>query len=254
MDKNKAVVFEVEKFATHDGPGIRTVVFLKGCPLRCMWCHSPESWNPRIEQYSDGTIVGRLMSIDAIMAEILQDKDFYDMSGGGLTISGGEPMSHWEFVATLLGRAKAAGLHTAVETSGYAAPMAVATVAEVADLWLYDIKGLDPDLHRKHTGADNGSILRNLRWLNAHGAKIVLRCPMIPNVNDSETNLVALAHLADELENVDHMDVEPFVPYGVDKARKLGLKVYEALSPDPDYASRIIAKLSPLTIKHVHVG
>lgn len=95
MDKNKAVVFEVEKFATHDGPGIRTVVFLKGCPLRCMWCHSPESWNPRIEQYSDGTIVGRLMSIDAIMAEILQDKDFYDVSGGGLTISGGEPLRNF---------------------------------------------------------------------------------------------------------------------------------------------------------------
>ena len=100
-----AVVFEIEKFATHDGPGIRTVVFLKGCPLRCMWCHSPESWKPEMERYPDGTVIGREMTSDEVLAEVLRDKDFYDVSGGGLTLSGGEPLFRTAFSAELFAKA-----------------------------------------------------------------------------------------------------------------------------------------------------
>ncbi len=250
----KAVVFQIEKFATHDGPGIRTVVFLKGCPLRCKWCHSPESWNARIEHYSDGTVIGREMTSDEILAEVLKDRDFYEASGGGLTVSGGEPLFRWEFVTELLGKAKEAGLRTAIETSGYAPPMAIESVAKVCDLWLFDIKGMDAKMHKDHTGVDNAVIHRNLRWLDAQGAKIVLRCPMIPGVNDFPENLKALGELADGLKSVVEINVEPYVAYGVDKAQKLGLKVYEAPSASPEYAEDIVAQLAKLTSKPVRKG
>ena len=250
----KAVVFEIEKFATHDGPGIRTVVFLKGCPLRCKWCHSPESWKPQIEHYPDGTVIGREMTSDEVLSEVLKDRDFYEASGGGLTVSGGESLFRWEFVAELLGKAKTAGLQTAVETSGYAPQIAIESVAKVCDLWLYDIKGMDAAKHKEHTGVDSEAIHRNLRWLDSQGAKVVLRCPMIPGVNDFPENLKALGKLADELKNVSEINVEPYVAYGIDKAQKLGLKVYEAPSAPRKYADDIVARLAKLTSKPVRKG
>ena len=249
-----AVVFSIEKFATHDGPGIRTVVFLKGCPLRCMWCHSPESWEPHIQLYSDGTQVGRLMTVDEVAVEVLKDKDFYDASEGGLTVSGGEPLMHREFVQALFEKMKSAGVSTAVETSGYAPPATIGSIHAVTDLWLFDIKGLDPEKHRQHTRVDNTVILRNLRRLDELGARIVLRCPMIPGVNDFETNLIALGRLADELRGVVRIDVVPYVPYGIDKAGKLGLRVYEAPQPPPEYADLIVEKLRRQTRKDVKKG
>lgn len=253
LGAESSVVFEIEKFATHDGPGIRTVVFLKGCPLRCMWCHSPESWDPRPERYPDGMTVGKSMTVDEVLREVLADKDFYEASGGGLTLSGGEPLFRWEFAAALLTKAKAAGVRTALETSGYAPPLAVEKVAHVCDLWLFDVKGMDAAKHREHTGVDNAAILRNLRWLSAQGAKIVLRCPMIPGVNDFDDNLVALGKLADELKGVEEVDVEPYIPYGIDKAKRLGLKVYEAPQPSAEYGPSVVARLSRLTAKRVRL-
>ena len=250
----KAVVFEVAKFATHDGPGIRTVVFLKGCPLRCKWCHNPESWKSQVEHYPDGTVIGREMTSDEVLSEVLKDRDFYEASGGGLTVSGGEPLFRWGFVAELLGKAKEAGLRTAVETSGYAPQTAIESVAKVCDLWLYDIKGMDAAKHKEHTGVDSEAIHRNLRWLDSQGAKVVLRCPMIPGVNDFPENLKALGKLADELKSVSEINVEPYVAYGIDKAHKLGLKVYEASSASPEYAEAVICKLQTFTRKKVLKG
>ena len=248
-----AVVFNVEKFATHDGPGIRTVVFLKGCPLRCMWCHSPESWNPKVEHYPDGTTVGRLMTTDEVLREVVADRDFYESSGGGMTLSGGEPLFHCEFTEEIFSKAKAAGISTAIETSGYAPLPVVKKVAAVTDLWLFDIKGMDADRHRRHTKVDNVAILRNLRWLDEHGAMVVLRCPMIPGVNDLADELEALARLANDLKCVAEIDVEPYIPYGIDKAHKLGLTVYEAPQPPPEYGPSIVARLSRLTAKRVRL-
>lgn len=254
MFQMRAVIFEIEKFATHDGPGIRTVVFLKGCPLRCMWCHSPESWDPSIQRYPDGTEIGRLMSVEDILGVVLRDKDFYDASGGGLTVSGGEPLFNWKFVAELLAQAKNVGLNTAVETSGYAPPTALEEVAKHADLWLYDIKGMNAARHREHTRMENAIILKNLRWLDAHGARIVLRCPMIPGINDRDEDLVPLAELADDLGAVERIDIEPYIPYGIDKAHKLGYKVLEMPQPQPEYATGIVRRLSKLTKKRVQLG
>ena len=249
-----AVVFDVEHFATKEGPGIRTAVFLKGCPLRCMWCHNPESWNPKIETYPDGTVVGRERSVSDVLEEVARDKAFYDASRGGLTVSGGEPLFRWQFVRELFARAKAAGISTAIETSGYAAELHIRELMPVTDLWLYDIKGMDPVKHKEHIGVDNAAILRNLRMLDANGAKIVLRCPMIPGVNDFPENLKALGALADELKAVEAINVESYVAYGIDKAHKLGLKVYEAPSAPPEYADGIVSRLRRLTSKPVRKG
>lgn len=251
MNATSAVVFDIEHFATREGPGIRTAVFLKGCPLRCRWCHNPESWNPKIETYPDGTIIGREMSVEAVLEEVVRDKPFYDNSGGGLTVSGGEPLMRWEFVRELFTRAKALGVRTAIETSGYAARTVIEALHPVTDLWLYDIKGIDSERHKQNIGVDTAVIHANLQWLDEKGAKILLRCPMIPGINDSESDLRALGAFADTLKNVPTIEVEPYDAYGIDKAHKLGLKIYEAPSAPPSYKGGIIARLARCTKKRV---
>ena len=247
----EGTLFNVWKFATKDGPGIRTVVALKGCPLRCVWCHSPESWSYDIEKYSNGETVGWKTTAEKVVEEVLRDKPFYDASGGGLTLTGGEPLAQAEFCCEILHLAKRAGLHTAIETSGYAPLKVVESVEPFVDLWLYDVKLLDPANCLKHTGRPLAPVLENLRHLNAAKRRIVMRCPMIPGINDDDAELAALGKLADELEMVEELDVEPYVPYGIDKARRLGLKVYEAPLPPKEYGPGMVAKLAALTRKPV---
>jgi pyruvate formate lyase activating enzyme len=254
------IVFEIEKFATHDGPGIRTAVFLKGCLLRCKWCHSPESWSFDIQQYPNGEIIGRKMTSDEVVAEALKDKDFYDCSGGGLTLSGGEPFARPEFAVDILRKAKAAGLHTAIETSGYAPPRVIEAALPHIDLWLWDVKELDAEKHRDYTLRPLAPILANLHRVNEVLAadsnpsrKIILRCPMIPGLNDDEAELAAIGKLADSLVSVAEVDVEPYIPYGIDKAHRLGIKVYEAPQPPPEYGPQIASRLSALTSKPVRL-
>lgn len=255
----RTVVFNVEKMATHDGPGIRTVVFLKGCPLRCVWCHSPESWNYRIERYSNGETVGVEMTADALLAEVLKDKDFYDATKGGVTLSGGEPLAQVDFCEAFFRGAKRAGVHTAVETSGFALTEAVDRLLPFVDLWLYDVKVLDPAKCRELTSRPLEPVLANLRRVNAACAKagrgeIVLRCPLIPGLNDGETELRGRGALADELSAVIRLDVEPYVPYGIDKAKRLGLRVYEAPQPPAEYGPAKVRELQKMTKKEVRLG
>ena len=249
----EGTIFNVWKFATKDGPGIRTVVALKGCPLRCIWCHSPESWSYDIEKYSNGETVGWKTTAEKVVEEVMRDKPFYDASGGGLTLTGGEPLAQAEFCREILRLAKKAGLHTAIETSGYAPLKVVESVEPFVDLWLYDIKLLDPANCLKHTGRPLAPVLENIRHLNAAKRHIVMRCPMIPGINDADAELKARGALADELDAVEAVDVLPYVPYGIDKARRLGLKVYEAPQPPPEYASAIMARLSAVTVKPVRL-
>jgi len=257
--KAKGVVLDVEHSATKDGPGIRTVVFLKGCPLRCIWCHNPESWSFRPETVDDPVQGGKKTygaerTVAEVLEEVMRDKPFYDASGGGLTLSGGEPLAQAKFAEALFRAAKEAGVHTAVETCGHLPRAVLEAVRPHVDLWLYDIKGMDAELHRKHTGVDNVRILENLKWLDAQGAKIVLRCPMIPKLNDSDSNLEKLGKFADSLSGVMRIDIEPYSPFGIDKGRQLGYKVYDAPMPPPEYATGIIRRLSGLTKKKVARG
>ena len=249
----EGTLFNVWKGATKDGPGIRTVVALKGCPLRCVWCHSPESWSYEIEKYSNGETVGWKTTPEKVVEEVLRDKAFYDASGGGITLSGGEALAQAEFCREILRLSKAAGLHTAIETSGYAPLKVIKSVEPYIDLWLYDIKLLDPSNCMKYTGRPLAPVLENLRHLNAAKRRIVMRCPMIPGINDGEAELKARGELADELDSVQAVHVLPYVPYGIDKARRLGLKVYEAPMPPKGYGMEMVAKLAALTRKPVSV-
>ena len=185
----EGTLFNVWKFATKDGPGIRTVFALKWCPLRCVWCHSPESWSYAIEKYSNGETVGWKTTAEKVVEEALRDKPFYDASGGGLTLTGGEPLAQAAFCTEILRLAKAAGLHTAVETSGYAPAEVVEGLERFVDLWLYDVKLLDPEKCLRHTGRPLAPVLENLRHLNAAKRRIVMRCPMIPGINDDDAEL-----------------------------------------------------------------
>ena len=218
----EGTLFNVWKGATKDGPGIRTVVALKGCPLRCVWCHSPESWSYAIEKYSNGETVGWKTMPEQVVEEVLRDKPFYDHSGGGITLSGGEPLMRRDFALALLRGAKDAGLHVAVETSGAVPRETVLSAAPFVDLWLWDVKLLAPARHLRWTGGELAPILSNLEALDALGAEIVLRRPLVPGVNDDPAERAALDRLAERLRSVRAVELLPYHSLGTDKARRLG--------------------------------
>ena len=191
-------------------PAIRTAVFLKGCPLRCAWCHNPESQNPHPEIFSDGAPCGRQVSVSEVLDEVLRDRDFY-ADIGGMTLSGGEPLFQHDFALELLMQAKEAGLHTAVETCGHTER--IEDFIPYVDLWLYDIKLTDTALHRKWTGLGNELILKNLQILKDN---VVVRCPIIDGVNLTRAHLQALQNLGRPLEFL------LYHPLGIEKAKRLG--------------------------------
>ena len=231
MNEETSLVFDIEKFAVHDGPGIRTVVFLKGCPLRCIWCHNPESQSFEQERMesADGRsppeTVGRPMTVGEVMNQVRKDKAFYDNSGGGLTVSGGEPLAHFAFTRELLAAAKAEGIHTAVETSGFAPRERIEALLPLVDLWLWDVKA-HPSRHKELVGVEASPILDNLTFIALHGARIILRCPLVPGVNDSDEALRHIRRLSETTPGIIRVDIEPYHPMGEDKNRRLGRTGY----------------------------
>jgi pyruvate formate lyase activating enzyme len=230
-------IFDIKKFAIHDGPGIRTTVFFKGCPLDCWWCHNPEGRKLETETLSvkpGGSIsdsdnpartevIGRHVSVAVVMEEILKDVVFYDQSGGGVTLSGGEPMMQPEFLLELLQTCKESCLNTALDTSGYAPWDEFERIHDLVDLFLYDLKIMDDRAHSKYTGVSNELILENLVRLSSMGNKVEPRIPLIPGITDTKKNLIAVAEFLTPLKNIRHVVLLPYNKLGEDKFRKFDL-------------------------------
>jgi pyruvate formate lyase activating enzyme len=200
---NNGLIFDIRRFSVHDGPGIRTTVFFKGCPLRCWWCHNPESQDESVEEtlktllldgkkYSRKEKTGKFMTVGEVMREILRDRVFYEESGGGVTFSGGEPLMQPEFLYSLLEECRRNGVHTAVDTCGSAGNDVFRNILPFTDLFLYDLKIMDDELHRKFTGVSNDRITDNLKNLVRQGKNIMIRFPVIPGITDTRKNINAM--------------------------------------------------------------
>jgi pyruvate formate lyase activating enzyme len=285
----KGLVFNIQKYSVHDGPGIRTTVFLKGCPLHCPWCHNPEGMSRRRElvvlenrcigcgrcrlacrfgavSSEDGPlpahsekcevcgacveacptgarqIVGQELSVRQVLEAALQDRVFYEESGGGVTFSGGEPLSQPDFLRGLLAACREQGLHTAVDTCGLAQKEDLLEVAALTDLFLYDLKFIDDAKHRHYTGVSNTLILENLRALGSAHGRIWLRVPVIPGINDDQAELEAAAQLAATIPGVQQVNLLPFHRTGLPKARRLGQEsgVSEVQPPSAEAMNRAV--------------
>ena len=219
-------IFNIQRFSIHDGPGIRTIVFFKGCYMRCAWCSNPESQSREIEILTEGgktKTVGRDVSVDDIMPEILADMPYYRRSGGGVTLSGGEVLCQAEFARDLLKECKSAGLHTAIESAASSSYDKIEMLLPYLDLYLMDIKHMDPKKHAEYTGGDNLRILENARRVAESGAcEIIIRTPIIPGFNDTAEEVRAISRFAASLPGVKEHHLLPYHRLGQDKYAGLG--------------------------------
>lgn len=242
-----ATIFEIKRFAVHDGDGIRTTVFFNGCPLRCVWCHNPEGLTFEVQEafYAHKCIgceeckkegfmpddclgearvlYGKTVTVDELLPILLEDKDFYETSGGGVTLSGGECLIQADFCAELLKELKRLGIHTAVDTCGFVSRNALDKVIPYTDVFLYDIKAYDEDIHIRCTGVSNKQILENLKHLNMLGKKIEIRIPYVPDYNDGQIEKIA-CFLA-PLKNITKIRVLPYHNYAGSKYKALNINV-----------------------------
>ena len=280
------MIFDIKQFALHDGPGIRTTVFMKGCPLSCRWCHNPEGMasEPQIFYrltrcigcgecvtacphkalslkkegvgfqaslcHQEGMcaqacpaeareLIGIRMSPQEVMARIRKDKAFYKQSGGGVTFSGGEPLMQPEFLLECLQMSGKEGIHRVVDTSGYTEWETLEKIASETDLFLYDLKFMDPEKHREYTGVSNQLILANLKKLARSGAGIILRLPLIPGVNDETDNIDLIGMFLRILPEIESVHILPYHNYHQNKYSHLdrqmtGKKIAQASADNVD--------------------
>lgn len=263
------LIFNIQRYSVQDGPGIRSTVFFKGCPLHCAWCHNPESMSHQPEiiliesrciqcgecrtacPQSDGTpgnspqptraqdctlcsscveacptqgrqMVGQSFTVQEVLEIVLRDRMFYDDSGGGVTFSGGEPLMQPEFLRRLLECCRKEGLHTAVDTSGFTQTDRLLEIAPFTSLFLYDLKLMDDAEHQHHTGVSNRQILENLQALGRRQSPIWLRVPVIPGINDSPSQLTAIARFATTVPGIRQVNLLPYHKTGLQKRQRLG--------------------------------
>jgi len=283
----KGFIFDIQRFSTVNGPGIRTALFFKGCPLRCAWCHNPESQSSKsqllftkskcigcgrcvrecknaVHALLDGKhlidfqkcivcgdcvkscyrgalqISGREASVMELMNLVLRDKVYYDLSGGGVTFTGGEPTIYAGFIAELSGLLRGKGVHTALDTCGYAPRNVFEKLAPVCDLFLYDIKVMNEERHKKYTGVSNRKILDNLVWLIRGNSNVRIRLPLIPGVNDDENNIIETSRFLTTL-GIGELDLLPYHEYGKNKAEGIGrIEEISFQKPDAEMIDRVM--------------
>lgn len=221
----EGLIFDIKRFAIHDGPGIRTTVFFKGCPLSCLWCHNPESQSFEIQSlFARGRekAVGQFLTPKQVIAEVLKDRVFYESSGGGVTFSGGEPYAQPEFLLECLKLARKNNLHTCVDTSLAVSWSTVQKTLPYVDQFLADVKIVDPEIARKFTGATSLSSLENLRKLSATDSEILVRFALIPGITDTRENLSAVINFLLSLEKLSPVELLAYNKLDVEKNRRLG--------------------------------
>ncbi len=224
----KGRIFDIQRFSVHDGPGIRTIVFLKGCVLRCRWCCNPESQKYEIETMTvqgRKKVIGRDVSVWEVMETVVKDRPYYRRSGGGLTLSGGESLLQPEFAASLLRASKESGINTALESTACAPFENISKLLPWLDTYLLDIKHMNADRHREFTGKSNELILENAKRIAGTGfGELVIRVPVIPGFNDTKKEIEDIADFACKLPGVKKMHLLPYHRLGQDKYAGLGRK------------------------------
>lgn len=220
MGKVKGRIFDIQRFSIHDGPGIRTIVFLKGCFLRCKWCCNPESQEYDIQTMTvqgKPKIIGRDVTAEEVVEEVKRDMPYYKRSGGGITLSGGEALFQPEFGSALLHVCKENGINTAMESTGYAKFESIERFLPHLDLYLMDIKHINSNKHKEFTGVPNELILENARKIAESGTRLIIRVPVIPGFNDLNEEIKAIAEFAKNLPGVTELHLLPYHRLGQDK-------------------------------------
>ncbi|MGB5823322.1 MAG: glycyl-radical enzyme activating protein [Proteocatella sp.] len=221
----KGRIFDIQKFSVHDGPGIRTIVFFKGCIFRCKWCCNPESQEFDVENMlvnGKNRTIGQDIAVKEIMEIIEKDRPFYRRSKGGVTLSGGECLCQIEFAKALLHACKESGINTAIETTGGVSFELIESILPEIDTILMDIKHMDPEKHEKFTGRGNKLILENARKIAVAGAGLIIRIPVIPSFNDQKYEITAIAEFAKSLRGVTKLHLLAYHRLGQDKYDALG--------------------------------
>jgi len=283
----KGLIFDIKRYAIHDGPGIRTTIFLKGCNLRCWWCHNPEGQSSEIElAYNINRcrdckecieicsenalswkkhviinrekcnlcgkcaencatealeIIGKEMSVEEVMREIEKDKAFYDESNGGVTFSGGEPLLQVDFLKDVLLKCKKRNIHTTIDTCGYAPRETIEEILPFVDLFLYDLKIMNKEKHKKYTGVLNDLILDNLKYLVEKNVNIEIRIPIIPSINDDIDNINKIVNFVSSLNGINRISLLPYHEAGSGKYLKLNkeYKIKDIKSPGKEEMEKI---------------
>ena len=240
----EGIIFDIKHYAIHDGPGIRQTVFFKGCPLGCWWCHNPESRSKepftylKQEKIENRTItypetVGYSISVKELLDEIRKDTMFFEESGGGVTFSGGEPLLQFDFLMQVLKACKKHEIHTCVDTTGFISEKKIMEAARFTDLFLFDLKQMDNELHKKYTGVPNEPILSNLKKLDDVGADIWIRFPLIPGFNDDESNLLRMLAFLNRLKRKPPVSILPYHKIGSNKYTRFGIPYKMNGTPEP---------------------
>ena len=257
-DEIKGRIFNIQRFSIHDGPGVRTIVFLKGCALRCRWCCNPESQSREIEtMVSDGKTktVGQDITVREVMQEVVRDMPYYRRSGGGLTLSGGECLCQADFSAALLAAAKDMGINTAIESTACMEFDVIEKLLPYLDLYLMDIKHMNSEKHKEFTKRDNKLILENAAKLAVKAKKLIIRVPVIPTFNDTEEEIGDIARFAAGLPSVKEIHLLPYHRLGQDKYEGLGREyTLKNIEPPTGEHMKRLADIAAKTGLYAQIG